>query len=366
MKKTLLHVFPTFAVGGAQMRFVQLANHFGRHYRHKIVSMNGNIDAYAKLSPDLDVQLIDVPVKKGKTWTNLKIFRGVLKDLRPDLLVTSNWGSIEWSMANFDGMTRHLHMEDGFGPEEITQQLTRRVLTRRITLRRSIVMVPSMTLHKIARTIWKLPTRCLLHIPNGVDCLRFGGEPDLEFTASHGIKGESPVIGTVATLRAEKNLKRLIEAFADVIRHQSARLVIVGDGPDLSDLKTLAEELGITEHIIFTGACGQPEKLLPSFTVFALSSDTEQMPLSILEAMAAGLPIASTDVGDVRNMVSEENRTFMVGRESVTLAAAILVLLANPDQRRKIGEANSLRARTVYDQSNMFAAYGRVFDGDLS
>ena len=121
--RTLLHVFPTFAVGGAQMRFVQLANYFGRSYRHLIVSMNGKVDAFGLLSDDLDVRLLDIPVEHGKTGANLKAFRRVLKDLRPDLLVTSNWGSIEWALANWGGLSPHLHMEDGFGSDEVARQL---------------------------------------------------------------------------------------------------------------------------------------------------------------------------------------------------------------------------------------------------
>ena len=106
-----------------------------------------------------------------------------------------------------------------------------------------------------------------------------------------------------------------------------------------------------------------PERLLPSFTLFALSSDTEQMPLSILEAMAAGLAIAATAVGDVGTMVAAENQPFIVPRDTTALAGAILALLNDPARRRVIGQANAVRARTVYDQRLMFEAYRTLFDG---
>jgi len=361
--RTLLHVFPSFAVGGAQMRFVQLANQFGRRYRHVIVSMSGNSEAFGRLSGDLDARLLDVPVERGKTWPNLKTFRRVLKELRPDLLVTSNWGSIEWAIANWDGLSPHLHMEDGFGPEEVSRQIPRRVWMRRLALRRSTVMLPSRTLHDIAGRIWRLRKQSLLHIPNGVDCERFGIGANPEFAASMGLGGAEPVIGTVAALRAEKNVTRLLEAFAEVVRRRPARLAVVGDGPELPALRNRADELHIASQVTFTGACLEPEKLLPSFTVFALSSNTEQMPLSVLEAMAAGLPLAATDVGDVRHMVSEENRPFVVTATVPALAKAILALLDNPERARAIGEANARRARTGFDQSLMFAAYRDLFDG---
>jgi glycosyltransferase involved in cell wall biosynthesis len=100
--------------------------------------------------------------------------------------------------------------------------------------------------------------------------------------------------------------------------------------------------------------------------VFALSSDTEQMPLSVLEAMAAGRAIASTDVGDVRDMVSEENRPFVVEQNAERLAQAILELIEDPSRAASIGNANRARAVAVYDQSRMFESYRRLFDGDLT
>src|SRR5258705_8476239 len=142
--RTLLHVFSTFALGGPQIRFVQLANHFGRSYRHRIVAMDGVVTAFTGLKADLDVQLLTVLNRRGKTSLNIRAFRRVLRETRPDLLITSNWGSIEWAAANLDRRVRHLHMEDGFGPDEVQGQFARRVWARRLILRNSTVVVPSL------------------------------------------------------------------------------------------------------------------------------------------------------------------------------------------------------------------------------
>ncbi|OAN51563.1 glycosyltransferase [Magnetospirillum moscoviense] len=361
--RTLLHVFPSFAIGGAQMRMVQLANHFGPRYRHLIISMNGNCDALGRLAPDIDARQLEIPVRKSGLWSNLNTFRQVLKDERPDLLVTSNWGTIEWALANIPGLCPHLHMEDGFGPDEVARQLPRRVMTRRLALRRTTVMLPSQTLYSIARNVWHLPKDRLRHIPNGVDCRRFGGQADDGLAARLGLNGPEPVIGTVATLRSEKNLSRLLKAFALVSATRPARLVIIGDGPDMPCLTTLARVLGLTDRVVFTGAMAAPESLLPAFTIFALSSNTEQMPLSVLEAMAAGKPVAATDVGDVRDMVCRENRPFVVAPRTQALAQSIGALLDDPAQAGRIGAANADHARATFDESLMFLAYGALFDG---
>ena len=93
-----------------------------------------------------------------------------------------------------------------------------------------------------------------------------------------------------------------------------------------------------------------------------MSSDTEQMPYSILEAMAAGLPIASVDVGDVRHMVAPQNSPYIVACNVRALAGSILKLLQGND-RRTIGLANQRRAWANLEQEQMFSAYDALFAG---
>jgi len=358
--RTLLHVFSTFKVGGPQIRFARIVNHFGPAYRHLIVAMDGATEACAHLHPGLDARLLDLPLRRR--WDDLALFRRTLSEQRPDLLITSNWGTIEWALANLDGRVPHLHMEDGFGPEEAGGQLPRRVWARRLLLRRARVMVPSHTLLGIARDVWKVPPRRLVHVPNGIECGRFARPADPAFAARHGIPPGGPVIGTVAALRPEKNLGRLIEAFALVPSRHQARLAIVGDGPAAAALSAQAAALGVGGRVILTGPCPTPERLLPSFSLFALSSDTEQMPLSLLEAMAAGLAVAATDVGDVRAMLAADNHPFLSPRSAAGLAGAISALLDQPASTAMIGAANAERCRTRFDQNRMFTAYRRLFE----
>src|SRR5438105_4390979 len=153
----LLSVFATFRVGGPQVRFASLANYLGRRFRHVIVAMDNQFDCRDRLDPGLDVSLTPLSYDKGSTLKNLRLFRSLLRQIRPDTLVTHNWGSIEWAMANWPGLVRHVHIEDGFGPEEADRQLPRRVLMRRMLLRNSHVVVASRKLEQIATGVWKLP-----------------------------------------------------------------------------------------------------------------------------------------------------------------------------------------------------------------
>ena len=354
----LLHVFSSFAVGGAQVRFAAIANRYPDAWRHAIIAMDGNLECRERLSAEVDVSYPDIAIRKGDTVRNALHFRRVLHELRPNILVSGNWGTIEWAMANALPIVRHIHTEDGFGLEERERQLPRRVWTRRIFLRRATVVVPSRTLWRIATEQWRLNPSHIRCIPNGIDLARFAGAEAVEFP------GEGPVIGCVAALRAEKNFPRLIRAFNLAAAEWPARLVIVGDGPERTGLEQLVASLGLSGRVIFTGHVPEPAPLYRAFDVFALTSDTEQMPMTILEAMAAALPVAATDVGDIKEMLAPENRATIVPRDDRALADSFLMLLRQPELRRSIGAANRARAERDYDQEIMFRAYAELFGGE--
>lgn len=357
----LLSVFATFGVGGPQVRFTALANRFGARYRHLIVAMDGATTARERLDPRLDVTFPDIDIRKGGTLSNRRMFRAKLHEWRPDVLVTHNWGSIEWAMANLPRLCPHIHIEDGFGPEEQSTQLPRRVWTRRLVLARRTVVVPSRNLERIATSVWRLPRRRVAYIPNGIDLARFAIPPDPAMATR--FRGDGPVIGTVSALRPEKNFPRLLRAFRLANEQSPARLVLVGGGPEREGLERLAAELEIADRISFAGHMADPAPLYPAFDLFALSSDTEQMPISVIEAMAAGLPVAATDVGDVQTMLATENTQFIGPRTDEALAGSLLSLLRDPALRRRVGEANRAKAQLDYDQERMFQAYASLFDG---
>jgi len=357
---TLLTIFATFGVGGPQVRFAAIANRFPDRYRHLIVAMDSVTAARERLAPELDVTFPSIEIRKGATLTNRRTFRAALRGWRPDLLVTCNWGSIEWAMANLPPLCRHLHIEDGFGPEEQEVQLRRRVLTRRLVLARSTIVVPSRNLERIATQIWRLSPRRVRYIPNGIDLARFATPSDTSLQAR--IPGDGPIIGTVSALRPEKNFQRLLRAFRIVTQQVPARLALVGDGPERPALERLAGELGIANRVHFAGHVAAPAPFYGAFDLFAVSSDTEQMPIAVIEAMAAGLPIAATDVGDVRTMLAPENASFIGPLDDAALAASLLRLLLDPGLRQSIGAANRAKAARDYDQETMFQAYAALFD----
>ena len=359
--RTLLHAFSTFKLGGPQARFVQLANAFGPQYRHVIAAMDNCFDAGERLGPQVNWQPLPLQVKKGGALANRSAFRQVIKDQHPDLLITYNWGAIEWSAANWPKLVPQVHVEDGFGPEEATQQLPRRVWTRRVLLgwARKPVVVISHTLQHLATQVWKLAADQIKFIPNGVAI----AELYIQKRALAQTNQAQITIGTVAGLRPEKNIARLIQAFAAVRTQQNARLVVVGGGPELPALQALAARLGVAEDVEFAGYLADPISRLIEFDLFALSSDTEQLPIAMLEAMACGIPVVATRVGDVAHIMPSVAQSAVAEPTDAAFTATLLSAIAQRSAWPRWAKAGQQTAKELYGLEAMQTQWARIFDG---
>lgn len=331
----LVHVFATFGAGGPQVRAVQLLVRLGGQAEHVIVAMDGNTEAGAQLPQELDVTFAPPPPRAGLLAT-VRAQRRWLRTQRPQLVLTYNWGAIETAIAARSLGLPLVHHEDGFLPDEAQRRLPRRTWLRRLCLRRTPVIVPSSGLLRIARDEWWM--RTVLHLPNGVDLQRFVPAPPPG--------GARLVLGTVGGLRPEKDHETLLRAVAAV---PEVELQIVGGGALQTSLQALAAELRLHERVRFSGATDDTAACYRGFDVFVLSSRTEQMPLVLLEAMASGLPIVATDVGDVAAVLPAAAREFVVPpRDPAALAAALRAVLADAALRQRLGEANRRRAQADF------------------
>jgi glycosyltransferase involved in cell wall biosynthesis len=284
--------------------------------------------------------------------------------------LTYGWGGTDALLAGrLAGLRRVIHTEDGFLPDEAAGQRRKRVLARRLLLRLAErVVCPSRALERIATSIWRLPPRAVVYLPNGVDTLRFAPAAPGEARRARLALGLDPsevVVGSVGHLRAEKNHARLLAAFAVLARRRPARLLMLGDGPLRAALTDRARALGVGDRVLFAGVVLDPAAYYRAMDLFALSSDTEQMPLALLEAMGAGLAAVSTDVGDVAEMLGPENRQYVVGPSDEGAYASALVSLAEDAvARRAAGEANRRRCVERYDLAVMIRAYLNLYGGD--
>jgi len=364
-----LFFFPSFQMGGAQRRTLALANHWGARFRYSFAAVDQDFSGLAALDPAIRHDRLPFGLSKSSLLfpQRLGALRALLHRVRPDVLVTLNWGTIEMALANrWFPCVGQVHLEEGFGAEESPErQLRRRVWLRRLALSgcHQVTVVPSRTLHTLASERWGL--RRLRYIPNGIDVARFAQagvcRPGLR--ANLRRRPDEVVVGTLGGLRPEKNLPRLVRAIAALQGDPPARLVIVGEGPERARIEAAVAAAGLTEQVDFLGQVAAPESVYPLFDIFAMSSDTEQMPLSLMEAMACGLPVAATEVGDLRDMVSLENVEFLVaGAEDLELAKALDHLRRDADLRARLGAANRERASLRFDFRSMAEDHARLLD----
>jgi glycosyltransferase involved in cell wall biosynthesis len=368
---SILHVFPSFEVGGTQVGFVRVANHWGRRFAHVVISLDGDISCAPHFAGNLDCRVLPLLMHKSHTLNlaNLVDARRTVRESGADLLITYSWGAIEWALANrWLPVCRHIHVEDGFNPDEADgRQKLRRILFRRVALGgHTLVVVPSRTLHRIATETWGFNPSRVLHVPNGIEVEKFATGADPSILPELQSRSSELVIGTISGLRQVKRIDRLIRAFAALPPDIRACLVIVGDGPERTRLEEIAAEVGIADRTFFTGNIAAPERVFGLFDVFALTSDSEQMPYALIEAMAAGLPIVATDVGDVKAIVAPENRPLIVPSASVdALISALCELARNARQRRVLGYHNQEKARREFGAATMMKTYEALFAGTL-
>lgn len=366
----LLHVFSTFVPAGPQVRVAKLLAAFGREFRHTLVALDGRTEARELLEPGLDLRFVDPPPKAGSLATTLRL-RRLLKRERPDLLLTYNFGAIDAVLAaKALGSQRVVHHEDGFRPDEAESFKRRRIWLRRLALAQVDVVVISRNLERIALEHWRHPRERLHFIANGIEVERFepaDGNPRLRDEL--GLPRTALVVGAVGHLRPEKNLPRLLEAVSVCARERDVHALLLGDGPERAQLAELAQRADLRGRVHFAGYRADPRAFYRAMDVFALSSDTEQMPIALLEALASSLPALSTDVGDVRAILPAEQTRFVVPLGpacAASYARALAELAADAELRRSLARANRARVAAEFTAERMLASYRELYRAMLA
>jgi len=363
----LVHVFPSFGTGGTELRISRVINALGPVYRHTILPLDGNSDAAARIDPSISCTILERPrVKSGlKLWLELD---RMLRSAEPNLLLTYNWGSIDAILpARIGSICPVIHNESGFGADEATGLKLRRVLARRVLLNRIYAtVVNSRTLLQIARSRYRIAPAKIRFIRNGIDIGRFRPDTNRELRVQLGLGEGELLFGFVGRFRPEKNLPFLLQAFAKAGLTQ-ARLALTGSGPVREELASLASHLRIEDRVIFVPATSNPAPVFNAFDVFVMSSLTEQTPNALLEAMASGLPVVSTDVGDVRDLLGASGPPQIAALHDIGAYADCLRALAvDPRLRAETGTANRARCVENHSISQMSREFAELYEAAVS
>ena len=186
--------------------------------------------------------------------------------------------------------------------------------------------------------------------------------------AQLGIDPDAPVVGSVGRLVELKNQRLLIACMPALLAvHPAVRLVLVGDGPLLAELRAFAQSLGVAGQVVFAGAHDDVAGLLPALDIFALPSRTEGLSIALLEACAARRPIVATAVGGNPEIIEDgvTGRLF-ASDDQAGLCALLLELLDDAPQRRRLGDAAGCWVQAHASVETMAGRYREVYADALT
>lgn len=367
----LLHLHSSFNPGGKELRAAKLMAAFGPGVEHTVVSgVPGALGAAEVVDPALSVAYPQgFPALTGRP--SLSRYRRIAMAMAGhDLVLTYNWGAMDAVLAHrlfARGLALPplVHHEDGFNQDEAQRLKPGRNWMRRLALpTAAALVVPSRVLETIALDVWRQPRGRVVRIANGIPLADFAAAPPPDALPGLVKQPGQRWLGTMAGLRAVKNLPRLVRAFAAM--PDDWRLVIVGEGPERAAIAAEAARLGLAERVHLPGFAPDPARVMGLFDLFALSSDSEQFPISVVEAMAAGLAVVSPAVGDVAAMVAPENAPWIVPPgDEAALGAALAAAAADDGRRGAVGAANRRLAEAEYGEEAMIAAYRQTYAAAL-
>lgn len=206
-----------------------------------------------------------------------------------------------------------------------------------------------------------IPAHKVHTVVNGIDLARFN-QAGLDRKAL-GVSEGDLVAGIVARLHPVKNHAMLFNAFRLVVDQEPrAKLLIIGDGAERGKLEQQVDQLGLGGQVQFLGSRSDVPDILQCLDVFVLSSKEEGLPLCILEAMAAGLPVVATNVGGIPAVVRLDDNGMLVDPEdSRAMAKALLTLFADKEKRVRLSTNGRRMVEQRYDLKHSIAAYHSLY-----
>ncbi|MFN8490925.1 MAG: glycosyltransferase [Caldilineaceae bacterium] len=342
----VIHLITELSIGGAQMVLLRLLANLDRtRYQVMVACLYNRDGAVAQQIRALGIPVIDLGMtRKWRVDAFLRLWR-LLRQTRPAVLHTWMFhcnipGRILGRLA---GVPVIISAEHTMG-----QESGMRVRLNRLTgglADRVLCVSPQVA--DYARTAIHLPSSKVVVVPNGIDLKLFANLPSqAQARAKFHLPPQAFIIGAIGRPRAVKGYRFLIEAMAQLTKQAPGQfhLLFVGNGPERPALLELAQQLQLTESITFLDDQNDIPGLLPALDVLASASLWEGMPMVILEAMAAGLPVVATNVGGTPDVVvAGETGLLVPPADPAALAAALERVAADGAGRQRMGTAGRQR-----------------------
>lgn len=365
-KPLIVHVLYRLDTGGMERIIVSLINATCDRYRHAVIALTG----FGALRGEIEQSVtafVSLDKKPGKDWACHGRLWRALRSLKPDLVQTYNIGTLDLApIVKLAGVRRLVHAEHGRDAADPKGENARYLRLRRWMapfIDRYVAVAPDLQRWLTDRA--RIRRSRVEYIANGIDTAAFDLPRGERRLLGDFAPPGTTLVGHVARLDKVKDQAGLISAFKLLQEGGSVacRLVIAGDGPQRQALERQIVELGLTGSVRLLGNRRDVAELLAECDVFALSSIAEGMPVTLLEAMAAGLPVVATDVGGVDLVVEAGvTGTLVPAGDPAAMADALRAYVTDESLRRRHGEAGCARVAAKFSLGAMVASYVALYD----
>lgn len=363
----LLQLIPGLPVGGAERMLLQLVTHLDRaRYDITVVALHRQDTAMERDFAAAGFEVLYLEKRLGFDARMFGRIARVLRRVRPDLVHTHR-PVLAYALPSLLGRLRRrtVHTVHNLAEREVTGAARR---GHWLAIRAGAA--PVAICQSVADSIWSVyGVRPRALIPNGVPVATFSAPavPRRAWREREGIPEDAIVLACVARLSAQKNVGALLQALAAQRPRTDLMLLLCGEGEERGQLEAGARRLGIAGRVRFLGSRADIPELLAASDLFVLPSLYEGHPLSVMEAMAAGLPVLATAVGGVPEVVRPGETGLLVPPGDVAaLAAAMGRLADDAGERLRLGREGARVAAERFDVSRMAAAYDGLYQELLS
>lgn len=361
---TVLNLIGSLRIGGAEQQVVSLAPLFDRErFRIIVCAMQPGGGLRDRLD-QAGVEYACLNYRIRSCIPAMLRFISLLRREKVDILHThmysaSKFGRIAGVLAGVPVMIATDHGHDPW--KRWWHVAFDRVLLRHTDLRIGV----SQDVADAIRACENPSPEKLAMIPNGVDPERFKSDEAERnvVRAGLGIADDEVLVGAVGRLVEPKALHILIEAVSQLAQTMSqVRLVLVGDGPLRSELEKQAADLGVSDRVLFAGMRMDIPAVLSAIDVYVMSSKSEGLPVSLLEAMSAEKPVVATRVGGIPEVVTDRREALLVQpNDPSALADAINEVISNPELAAQLGRRARERVSSAYSVAATARALEQVY-----
>lgn len=363
-KLKILHVLDSLNVGGMERVVINVANGLDpTRFEQGVCCISRLGTAAHLLNPH--VQRFDMGKGDERALLMPWQIAKLLRQERPDIIHTQSWAGMDGVIART--LTRQgklVHSEHGRNLPYIHHEPAKRKAVRRLAYELAdavFVVSEEMRQYFCRETGFALERMRVIH--NGVDVAEIERADSRGVREEFGLAATDLVVGTVARFQETKDLPTLVRAFAQLRQRQPhAKLLLIGDGAERGRLTALATELGVAADVIITGIRHDVPRLLRALDAFALSSLSEGLPISVLEALAAGLPVVATGVGMLPELLREGENGFLVAPgDFATLAGRLELLATERNLAHRLGAAGKQTVERDYSLAAMLRRYEELY-----